>query len=57
MADFGFQQNMDADELVGGENSAGRPMEFIAMGLAGCTAMDVISILQREKADGFKFSN
>ncbi len=48
-ADSGFQQNMDADESVGGENSAGRPMEFIAMGLAGCTGMDVISILQKKK--------
>jgi putative redox protein len=48
-ADSGFQQNMDADESVGGENGAGRPMEFIAMGLAGCTAMDVISILRKKQ--------
>lgn len=34
--------------MVGGENSAARPMEFIALGLAG-TAMDVISILQKKK--------
>ena len=49
MADSGFQQAMDSDESVGGENSAARPMEFIALGLAGCTAMDVISILQKKK--------
>lgn len=49
VANSGFQQSMDADESVGGENSAGRPMEFIAMGLAGCTAMDVISILRKKK--------
>lgn len=48
-SDSGFVQKMDADEAVGGENSAGRPMEFIALGLAGCTAMDVISILQKKK--------
>ena len=48
-ADSGFQQAMDSDESVGGENSAARPMEFIALGLAGCTAMDVISILQKKK--------
>jgi putative redox protein len=48
-ADSGFEQNMDADESVGGENGAGRPMEFIAMGLAGCTAMDVISILRKKQ--------
>lgn len=48
-SDSGFVQKMDADEAVGGGNSAGRPMEFIALGLAGCTGMDVISILQKKK--------
>jgi putative redox protein len=48
-SDTGFVQKMDADTTVGGENSAARPMEFIAIGLAGCTAMDVISILQKKK--------
>jgi putative redox protein len=48
-SDTGFTQKMDADTTVGGENSAARPMEFIAIGLAGCTAMDVISILQKKK--------
>ena len=48
-ADTGFSQKMDADGAAGGDNSAARPMEFIALGLAGCTAMDVISILQKKK--------
>ena len=48
-SDSGFAQKMDADEMGGGENSAARPMEFIALGLAGCTGMDVISILQKKK--------
>jgi putative redox protein len=47
--DSGFTQRMDTDDAVGGENSAARPMEFIALGLAGCTGMDVISILQKKK--------
>ena len=45
----GFFQRMDSDQAVGGGNSGARPMEFIALGLAGCTAMDVISILQKKK--------
>jgi putative redox protein len=45
----GFTQKMDSGRAVGGDNSAARPMEFIALGLAGCTAMDVISILQKKK--------
>ena len=48
-SDSGFVQKMDADEMGGGENNAARPMEFIALGLAGCTGMDVISILQKKK--------
>ena len=48
-SDSGFVQKMDADEMGGGKNSAARPMEFIALGLAGCTGMDVISILQKKK--------
>jgi putative redox protein len=46
--DSGFTQRMDTD-AAGGENTAARPMEFIVLGLAGCTAMDVISILQKKK--------
>ena len=48
-ADSGYIQKLDADGSVGGENSAARPMEYIALGLAGCTAMDVISILQKKR--------
>ena len=48
ISDSGFTQKMDTD-AAGGENTAARPMEFIALGLAGCTAMDVISIMQKKK--------
>jgi putative redox protein len=48
-ADSGFVQKLDAEEAVGGSNTGARPMEFIAMGLAGCTGMDVISILSKKK--------
>jgi putative redox protein len=49
--DSGFALRMDAEESVGGGNSGARPMEFIALGLAGCTGMDVISILRKKKQD------
>jgi len=48
VGDSGFTQRMDTD-AAGGENTGARPMEFIALGLAGCTAMDVISIMQKKK--------
>ena len=42
---------MDADLSFGGMESGVRPMEMIALGLAGCTAMDVISILRKKRQD------
>ena len=52
----GFPVKMDADESMGGNNSGVRPMEMLALGLAGCTAMDVISILRkkRQQITGFE---
>ena len=49
VSDSGFVQKLDSDTSVGGDNGAARPMEFIMIGLAGCTGMDVISILQKKK--------
>ncbi len=40
---------MDAESRVGGENRGPRPMEFILLGILGCTAMDVISILRKKR--------
>jgi len=48
----GFPVQMDADSKAG--NGAG-PMELIALGLAGCTAMDVIAILQKKKQSITRF--
>ncbi|GAB4575009.1 MAG: OsmC family protein [Anaerolineae bacterium] len=41
----------DSDESVGGHNQGFRPLEMVLVGLAGCTAMDVISILRKKKQD------
>lgn len=41
----------DADESVGGHDEGFRPLEMLLMGLAGCTAMDVISILRKKKQE------
>ena len=51
----GFPVQMDADSSFGGTNSGVRPMEMIALGLAGCTAMDVISILQKKRQQVTQF--
>ncbi len=52
----GHKVVIDADETVGGENKGMRPKPLMQLSLAGCTAMDVISILQKMKVevDDFK---
>lgn len=47
----GFNVALGTDPAVGGDNDGFRPMELIAIGLAGCTAMDTISILQKKRQE------
>lgn len=46
----------DTVEKVGGSNSAGTPMEVLALSFGACTAMDVVSILKKkkQKLDAFR---
>ena len=46
-ADTGFEVPLGAHPKVGGDNDGFRPLELMTVSLAGCTAMDVISILQK----------
>ena len=50
-ADSGFNIQLDAKEEVGGKGKGFIPMELMALSLAGCTAMDVISILRKKRQD------
>jgi putative redox protein len=47
----GFSVPLDTDPSVGGDNDGFEPMELIAIGLAGCTAIDTISILKKKRQD------
>jgi putative redox protein len=42
---------MDAAEKVGGENRGPRPKPFMLAALAGCTGMDVVSILKKMRVE------
>jgi putative redox protein len=53
--DSGFAVQMDADSSFGGTDNGVRPMEMVALGLAGCTAMDVISILHKKRQQVTQF--
>ncbi len=45
----GHVVTLDAAAENGGENRGFRPMEMLLVGLAGCTGMDVISILRKKR--------
>jgi putative redox protein len=55
-SESGYWVPLGTSPNVGGENDGFRPMELIAIGLAGCTGMDVISILEkkRQKVSNFE---
>lgn len=50
-AETGFEVPLGAHPDVGGDNDGFRPMELMAISLAGCTAMDVISIIQKKRQE------
>jgi putative redox protein len=45
----GHSVQLDAAEHGGGHNAGFQPMELLLLGLAGCTGMDVISILRKKR--------
>ena len=57
--DFGFEAKdayghtvrMDTSPDSGGHNFGVRPMQMLLMGLAGCSGIDVISILKKQRQE------
>jgi putative redox protein len=43
----GFRITLDADPAVGGANAGPRPKPLTLVSLAGCTGMDIVSILAK----------
>ena len=48
-ADSGFEVALGSYPEVGGDDDGFRPMELMALSLAGCTAMEVISSLRKKR--------
>ncbi|WP_372591701.1 OsmC family protein [Guyparkeria sp.] len=48
-ADSGHAIVMDGAPEIGGRNAGARPMEMVLMGLGGCTAIDVMMILGKQR--------
>ncbi len=47
----GHTITMDGAPDIGGRNLASRPMEVLLMGMGGCTAIDVVSMLKKQRQD------
>ena len=54
-ADSGYTLPLGGKKAVGGDEDGFLPMEMFLIGLAGCTGMDVISILAKMKQDVTNF--
>jgi putative redox protein len=47
----GHKIYIDADESVGGKDTGPRPKALMMLALAGCTGMDVVSILRKMRVE------
>ena len=58
VSETGNVVQMDAGENIGGHNKGVRPMQMLLMGLGGCSAIDVVLILkkQRQEIESFAIS-
>lgn len=52
----GHKLTLDAAEEVGGQNQGYRPKTLLMVALAGCTGMDVVSILAKMRVEITHFS-
>jgi putative redox protein len=50
-ADSGHGVVIDGSPEIGGQNLGTRPMELVLMGLGGCSAMDVVSIMRKQRQE------
>src|SRR5581483_1458815 len=51
-AGSGHSFTMDGSAEVGGRNLGARPMEVMLIGMGGCTAIDVVSMLKKQRQGG-----
>jgi putative redox protein len=58
ISETGNIAHMDAGENIGGHNKGVRPMQMLLMGLGGCSAIDIVMILKKQKQiiDSFEIS-
>jgi len=45
----GFKVELDAKKAIGGEGKGFRPMEMLLIGLGGCSGIDMVNVLTKQK--------
>ncbi|TKC06365.1 OsmC family protein [Pedobacter frigoris] len=45
----GFKVELDAKQEIGGEGKGFRPMEMLLIGLGGCSGIDMVNVLTKQK--------
>jgi putative redox protein len=45
----GFKVELDAKEAIGGTGKGFRPMEMLLVGLGGCSGIDMVNVLTKQK--------
>lgn len=45
----GFNVELDAKAAIGGEGKGFRPMELLLVGLGGCSGIDMVNVLTKQK--------
>jgi putative redox protein len=45
----GFTVELDAKQAIGGEGKGFRPMEMLLVGLGGCSGIDMVNVLTKQK--------
>ncbi len=52
----GHSVRLDTSEETGGANFGVRPMQMVLMALGGCSGIDIVSILKKQRITDYKFS-
>ncbi|WP_316745031.1 OsmC family protein [Pedobacter antarcticus] len=47
----GFKVELDANPAIGGDGKGFRPMEMLLVGLGGCSGIDMVNILSKQKEE------
>ncbi len=54
--EYGHTVRMDTKPDIGGENFGVRPMQLLLMGLGGCSGIDIVSILKKQRQSVTEFN-